>query len=114
MALVLGHCRYFCEQLNEVRQVVTEEFGAYDKVLAGVVGLQVCAEELGFALYAEGGSALGVLLQQCLSISVSMPTKCVILPTLNAYRSKPVLRPGIGWYLVPAFDTSANVAVGPG
>lgn len=48
---VLGLGGNLSEELDEVWQVISEEFGSNDEVLAGVVGLKLRAQQLGFALY---------------------------------------------------------------
>jgi hypothetical protein len=61
--LVLGLAGDLAEQLDEVGQVITEELGLEDQVLARVVRGQGRAQELGFADNAQRRSPLGSL--QC-------------------------------------------------
>lgn len=58
---VLGLRDDLGKELGEVGEVLAEEGGLEDDGLAGVVGLQLAAEELGLAGDAEGGSLVGVL-----------------------------------------------------
>lgn len=51
LTLVFCQSRYLGEELEEVRQVVAEELGSNDEVLAGVVVVQLSAEEFRLALY---------------------------------------------------------------
>lgn len=58
---VLGLGDDLGKELGEVGEVLAEEGGLEDEGLAGVVGLQLAAEELGLADDTEGGSLVGVL-----------------------------------------------------
>lgn len=49
------------EQLDEVGQVVAEELGSEDEVLARVVGEQLSAKQFGLADNTESGPAVGAL-----------------------------------------------------
>lgn len=57
----LGLGRDLGKQLGEVGQVIAEELGSEDEVLARVVGQELSAEQFGFADDAEGRPAAGVL-----------------------------------------------------
>jgi hypothetical protein len=59
--LVLGGAGDLAEQLDEVGQVIAEELGLEDEVLAGVVGVEAGAQELGFADNAQRRPSLGAL-----------------------------------------------------
>ena len=59
--LVLGGAGHLAEQLDEVGQVVTEELGLEHQVLARVVGVEACSEQLGFAHNAQRRPSLGAL-----------------------------------------------------
>ena len=50
---VLGLRRDLRKKLDEVGQVIAEEFGTNDQVLARVVGLESRAQELRLALYPQ-------------------------------------------------------------
>lgn len=58
---VLGLRDNLSQQLGEVRQVLTQEAGLQHKSLTGVVGLQLTAQQLGFAGNAQGRSLGGAL-----------------------------------------------------
>ncbi len=49
------------KKLDKVRQIVAEEFGAYDKVLPGVGGNQGTTKQLRLALYPQRCPPVGVL-----------------------------------------------------
>jgi hypothetical protein len=51
--LVLRLAGHFAEELDEVGQVVAEEFGFEHQVLAGVPGIEASSQQLGFADYAQ-------------------------------------------------------------
>ena len=59
--LIFGHGGDLCEQLDEVWEVVSKEFGAHNHILAGVVGLQSRAEKFGFALYPQSRPSFRIL-----------------------------------------------------
>jgi len=59
--LVLGLAGNLAEELDKVGQVVAEELGLEDEVLARVVGGQGSSQELGFADDAQSGPPLGGL-----------------------------------------------------
>ena len=59
--LIVGHCSDLRQQLNEVRQIISQEFRSNNNSLAGMVGHQGRAEELGLTLYPESRSSLGIL-----------------------------------------------------
>lgn len=44
----LGGRSDFAQKLDKVREIIAEELGFEDEVLAGVVGIQFSAEKLGF------------------------------------------------------------------
>jgi hypothetical protein len=58
---VLGGAGDLAEQLDKVRQVIAEELGLEHQVLAGVVGVEFGAQELGFADNAQRRPSLGAL-----------------------------------------------------
>lgn len=60
------------EQLDKVGQVIAEELGFEDQVLAGVVAVQCSSQELGFADNAQRRPSLGAL--ECNWPSVELPT----------------------------------------
>jgi hypothetical protein len=59
--LVLGLADDLAEQLDKVGQVIAEELGLEDKVLARVVGIQGSSQKLGFADNAQCRPSLGSL-----------------------------------------------------
>lgn len=59
--LVLGAFGDFSEQLDKVGKVIAEEFGANNKVLAGVESGQLAAEQFCFTNYSKCGSLFGIL-----------------------------------------------------
>ena len=59
--LVLGLAGDLAEELDEVGQVIAEELGLEDEVLARVVGGQGSSQKLGFADNAQRGPSLGGL-----------------------------------------------------
>ena len=58
---ILGGGGNLAEELDEVGQVVAQELGLEDQVLAGVERGELGAQELGFADNAQSGSSGGVL-----------------------------------------------------
>ena len=84
--LVLGGAGDLAEQLDEVGQVVAEELGSNDQVLAGMVCLESRAQKLRLALYPQSGPPLGVL--YIIAIIAQFRLRRFILsrvsPTLNA------------------------------
>ena len=113
--LITGPSSNLCEQFNEVWKVVSQEFGANNHVLAGMVGLQSRAEKFGLTLYPESRSSFRVLYKQMSQYILPTLFQSLRLAlTLNAYRSRPSARPGRGWNRVPACETRATVATGPG
>lgn len=59
--LVLGRAGHLGEQLDKVGQVVAQELGLEDEVLARVPCVEGSSEKLGFADNAQGGAAFGAL-----------------------------------------------------
>jgi hypothetical protein len=59
--LVLGLAGDLAEEFDEVGQVIAEELGLEDEVLARVVGGQGSSQELGFADNAQSRPPLGGL-----------------------------------------------------
>lgn len=51
--MISGHGGDLCEKFDEVWKIISKELGAYDHVLACVVGLKSRAEKFGLALYPE-------------------------------------------------------------
>jgi hypothetical protein len=113
---VLGLRRDLCKKLDKVGQVIAEELGTNNQVLARVVGLESRAQELRLALYPQSRSPLGGLFIMSISPESVFhpPVFFRICPTLKAYCSRASVRPGRPWYLVPAFATMARLATGPG
>jgi hypothetical protein len=114
--LVLSLAGDLGEQLDEVGQVIAEELGLEDQVLARVVCVQNSSEELGFADNAQCRPSIGAL--ECHWPSVELLQRNAwwrrcCWRTRNAKLASPSVRPGSGWYRVPAFATSASVVVGP-
>lgn len=58
---VLGLLSDLSEELNKVGQVIAEELGTNDQVLARVEGLKSRAQKLRLALYPQSRPPLGVL-----------------------------------------------------
>lgn len=58
---VLGRAGNLAEELNKVGQVIAEELGLEDQVLAVVVSVQLGAQELGFADDAQRRPSVGAL-----------------------------------------------------
>jgi hypothetical protein len=59
--LVLGGAGDLAEQLDEVGQVIAEELGLKDEVLARVVGVEAGAQELRLADNAQRRPSVGAL-----------------------------------------------------
>lgn len=117
---VLGGAGDLAEQLDKVGQVVAQELGLEDEVLAGVVGAQGGAQQLRLADDAQGGAALGGLRCKCTSVELPLQgADCRgggggdVMRTRKAKLARPSVRPGSGWKRVPAFATRASVVVGP-
>lgn len=83
---VLGLLSDLCEELDKVGQVIAEELGTNDQVLAGVGGLKSRAQELRLALYPQGRPPLGVLFITAISPEFRLRRSILsrISPTLNA------------------------------
>ncbi len=101
------------KKLDKVRQIVAEEFGACDQVLAGVGGNQGSTKQLRLALYPQRRPPVGILYHPSSAI---LPNACSQVPkhlTLKAYLFNPSASPGIVSYRVPACATRAIVPMGP-
>ena len=83
---VLGLLGDLSEQLDEVGQVVAEELGSNDQVLAGVVCLESRAQKLRLALYPQSRPPLGVLYIIAISAQFRLRRSNLsrVCPTLNA------------------------------
>jgi hypothetical protein len=83
---VLGLLGDLREELDKVGQVIAEELGSNDQVLARVVGVESRAQKLRLALYSQGRPPLGVLFNIAIS-AVSRLRRSIlsrISPTLKA------------------------------
>lgn len=83
---VLGLLGNLSEELDKVGQVIAEELGSNNQVLAGVVGLESRAQELRLALYPQSRPPLGVLYIVAISAESRLRRSILsrISPTLNA------------------------------
>lgn len=70
-------------------------------------------EELRLASDAEGRSSLGVLHGPGKLAQLAGFFQLPGFLTLNANSARPTVRPGRGWYRVPALATTASLVVGP-
>lgn len=115
LTLVLGHRGDLCEKLDKVWEVIFQEFRADNNIFAGMVGLQGRSEQFRLALYPKCRPSFGALCANYIQHIVLFQANAIwLFLTLNAYRSRPSARPGRGWKRVPAWDTRATVATGPG
>jgi hypothetical protein len=83
---VLGLLSDLREELDKVGQVIAEELGSNDQVLARVVGVKSRAQKLRLALYPQSRPPLGVLCNIAIS-AVSRLRRSIlsrISPTLKA------------------------------
>ena len=83
---VLGLLGDLSEELDKVRQVIAEELGTNDQVLAGVVRLDSRAQKLRLALYSQSRPPLGVLYIAAISAQSLLRRSILsrLSPTLNA------------------------------
>jgi len=111
---VLGHRDDLSEQLSEVRQILTEEVSLDNNGLPGVGRSQLTTKKLRLASDAKGGSSLSVLHRAGKLAQVpGFVFDAIVFLTLKANSARPAVRPGRGWYRVPALATTASLVVGP-